>query len=301
MSQAQVNQSLNKVKIIHIRSSDCVYINSTNDNIVFNLTDNIICERDEVIVVQILNASIPYSFYNVNYSNKFLDVQESDSLGNVSEFSIIFEVGNYNIQQYVGLLQNYLNQMSQSNGLGFTYQIHYNKFNNKVSFSLLTINGFSKFLFGSGPNHLYSSEFILGFDNQDYEFNSVYPLTSSNVVNMSPYENILIHSNLGITNQYETLNKNLSNILLKIPINSTPFSYIQYQDVSLNQKFLSSLNTISTLNFWLTDSDNFRIHLNNIPWYLTIKFEFIKKENHFTLDRDVSIPIEIEEEAQINE
>jgi hypothetical protein len=292
MSLALVNPALNRVKVIHIRSSDCVYLNGTNDNIVFNLTDNVICDPNEVILVQVLNASIPYSFYNVNYSNQFLDVQEEIN-GITKNYSVEFEVGNYNIQQYTSLLQTYLNEQSNLNGHGFNYLVSYNKFNNKVSFSLTTANATTKFLFSSGPNHLYSNEFILGFDNKDYQFNSLASLTSPNVVNMSPYENVLIHSNLGITNQYETLSKNLSNILLKIPINSSPFSYIQYQDISQNQKYVSSLTTITALNFWLTDSDNYRINLNNIPWYLTIKFEFIKKENHFTIERDATIPVEI--------
>lgn len=274
-------------KIVHIRSQDCLNINDKSDNIVFSLSETITCEEDEEILVEVINCSIPYSFYNINYSNKYLDISEN---GNI--FTILLEEANYTATQFASIVQSKLTEASPN---GLTYTVTYDRYTNKLKFRVSDNSAVVSFLFISGQNSKYDCQHIMGFYRKDDYMFTNSELISDSTVNMSPYEAIYIHSNLGITNQYHTSSKNLSTILAKIPITSAPFTYIQFENTSEKYQNQTNLKSIQMINLSLKDADGFPIDINNNFWFITLKFIPQKMRNPFTLPRDL-IPVEVIDE-----
>jgi hypothetical protein len=279
-------------RVVHIRSLDS---NSyTNGTWSFILPEAISVNQDEEIRVSVINASIPYSFYNVNYANKYLDVRESDANGsNAVNYTLTLTEGNYNAIQFLSLFQSAINSRSASVGKSFTYVITYDKFTNKGTFSLSSLNAKSVFLFSSGSNQRFDCEYLLGFSGGDKTLTSSSPLTSNATINMSPYEAIYINSNLGIVNNYYTKTSNLSPILLKVPITSLPFSYIQWENRSGDLlTYRSSRQVISTIEIQIKDADGDDIDLQNGTWFLSLKFHSYPRPRNFTVQRpDEMIPV----------
>jgi hypothetical protein len=267
-------------KILHVRSQDCVY-DSVSGIWTTNIPEGIACSIDEYIRIEVINAAIPYSFYNINETNRFLDIRESEEDGsNPVSYTLVLPIGNYNVIQFCSIFQSTINTLSASSGKSFTYTVAYDKFLNKATFVVSSANAKCEFLIASGVNERINAQFLMGFTLKDFAFTTSTSLTSDATMNMSPYDAVYIYSNLGITNAYDTKTKNLSNILIKIPITTLPFSYIQYENDQLTT-FASYRSTIQSIEFSLKDMDGFDFNLNNGNWFISIKFVIEKKESTF--------------------
>lgn len=279
-------------KIVQFRSQDASY---SNDTWTFTLPEAIVATEQEEIAIEVINASIPYSFYGVNYANKYLNVTESEEDGsNPVSYLLTLTEGNYNAIQFLSLFQSAINSRSLVVGKSYVYSTSYDKFTNKATITLTSSNARSDFLFGSGADSNFDCEFLLGFHGGlDRTVTSSASLTSNSTMNMSPYEAVYIHSpNLGIVNSYETKTKNLSTILIKIPITSLPFSFIQWENTQ-NLRYKSTRNVIGTISFTLKDLDGDDIDIQNNNWYLSIKFLLLPKSDVFRVSRpDDMVPIE---------
>lgn len=272
--------------IIHIDSKDCIKPTNNTNNIIVNIKTPLSVENDEHFSIELLSATIPYSFYAVNYSNKYLDVFERKNQ-QTANFTITMPEGNYNIIQFLNLLQTKLNTESIISNPQFV--VTYDKFKNKASF---TANHLDEciFKFKTGPNEFFSMEKILGFiGNNDVTL----PATSNSTCDVNPYSNIFIHApNLGITNCFDSLVGSHTTILQKIPVNVAPFSYIFYSN-KLFIKYISKVKNISTISLELRDEFGLAIDLNNNDWYCSLKITKVK-HNKPVFDReqlDLDLPI----------
>jgi hypothetical protein len=280
----------NPNKIIHIRSIDCLLL---NDVYSVSIPEAISVASDEELTIEVLNASIPYSFFNVNFSNKFLSIIEAELNGsNPVSWDLELPEGNYNSITFLSMFQTTINAQSISLGKSYNYSLSYNKTTNTATILLNSANAQTNFLFLTGNIARFDCQLLLGFSLADFQFVSNIPLVGDNSMNMSPYDAIYIYSNLGITNSYDTKSRNLTNILVKIPITSLPFSYIQWE----NQQFLtykSTKNTISNLEFRIADYDGDPIQLRGALWFLSIKFTISKKDKVFQVPRpNEQVPVE---------
>lgn len=204
------------------------------------------------IYISVNNASIPYSFYNVNSSNNYIILFNLVSLVSLN-FMIPF--GNYNINQLIIILnQNLI-------GYSFTY----NTINNKIT--IKSTNDF-KIL---GTSTCLS---FLGFVNNTTYISTSSSLTSLNCVDLYPISVIYINSNLLTYN----INKNSINnqsILCCVPVYNQPYSIIQYHNYN---GFRSNLfvNNISNINIRLMDEQGHIIDLNGCHFNLTIQLDIVK-------------------------
>ena len=271
-------------KIVHCRSTDMIKINGNTNQVAFALNEAIIADKDQNIYVQVLSASVPYSFYNINFSNKYLNVYTNHTNGlTPNYFTIVLEEGNYNAIQIADVVHTALEAQDP---LGHKYTVTYNKKTNKYTFTLTSPNAVTSFLFLSGANQRFDLQYVLGFYKlQDYTFSTGNPLISDSTANVSPYDAIYCRSNIVLSNQYDTKSKNITDCLIRIPVNNIPFSFIQYSP-TLTERYLTSLNTISVINFTLTDADGDLIDLNNNDWYISLRFDIVKKEDYFDMGED---------------
>lgn len=280
----------NPQRIVHVRSIDCRKIGDTWS---VALPEAISVASDEEISIEIINASIPYSFYNVNYSNKYLSIQEEEIGGaNPVSWTLTLTEGNYNAITFLSMFETAINSQSISSGKSFVYDVVYNKLTNTATISLTSSNSQSNFLFLTGSQSAFDCQYLLGFTLADFQFTTSTPLTSDGSMNMSPYDAIYIYSNLGIINAYDTKTRNLTNILVKVPITSLPFSYIQWENTQ-NLSYKSNRTIINELQFQMKDFDGDSIDLRGANWFLSIKFIITRKSGIFQVPRpNEEVPVE---------
>ena len=201
------------------------------------------------IHLYVINASIPFTFYNVNSYNNILNYRVSGV-----DFSLYITQGNYTITTMVTFLK--------SNMSGFV--IGYDATTNKFTFSHSTYS----FSFLSTSTALE----LLGFTNQTQSSIGL-TLTSNKTVNLSPIRTIYISTNLNTSN-ISKIENNSNNILCSIPIQTQPHSIITYTNPT-NFKVNTYTNHISTVVIKLTDQNGRLLNLNGGNWAITLQFDII--------------------------
>jgi hypothetical protein len=199
--------------------------------------------------INVVHASIPFTFYNINSSNNVLNYSIEGT-----NYSFIIAQGNYNVVN----LKDYL----MSNLPGFI--ITYSPITNKYTFTQ-DYYGFSFLNTSTCLN-------ILGFSQQTITSNGT-SLTSTQSVNLNPIRCVCICSDLPSSN-ISLNSKNKNNILCSIPITTQPNSIITYLNHN-NFKINTYANVLSSIRIQLMDQDGNLLNLNGTNWSMTIQFDVI--------------------------
>lgn len=244
-------------KIISLNSEDGIQRNDTFlSDMKFDLP-NLISPNPEVVYRQIslLNAQLPFSFYNVNYNYNTLGL-----LFGITPISITIPVGNYNSTNLFTTLS--------ANILSLTTYV--------VNFSISNITGC--ITISSTTNFSISSNSamnkILGFkENTSYNstlIGSIYTLTSPFPLNLLGTKKLQIRSTQLSMNNYSSNNGGLNTLLITIPVNASPFGMIDYTSVS-NSLISFSNSSLDEIDISISDAeDNNLINFNNQHWTLTL-------------------------------
>lgn len=278
-----------KTKFINIDSKDCIKRSGRPNNITFNLFEPIVRQPDEMFIISFVNTVLPISFYQVSYSNQYLNVVETYG-GVPHAFTVVLTQGNYNVYTFMDMFIQKLRSISYFH---LTYSYTYSKEQNKVTISVAESGYTVSFLFGSGANSSVDCAYLIGFGTDDVSFDSTTPLVSTNVVNMSPFDAYYIYTEgFGISQAYNSKTKSISNMFLKVPINGSPNTYVFY-DNRTNQVYKSQINSISSINLSLRDSDGFLIDTNGIEWSILIRVDIAKHPDFTRAEEDALVPVEI--------
>ena len=233
---------------IHLNSKNADrFINGTSD-IEFDLP-LIEAPLQHTIYLSIQHLVIPYSFYNIDSNNNFLNY-----IVGGTTYNIYIETGNYNPYQLINVLQNIMQ--------GFT--ITYDSIKNKFTFT----NSYYEFTFLNTSTCLR----LIGFENSIFSVNKT--VTSINSINLQSHHCVCVQSNL-LTGSINSANKYESNIICSVPVDKPPFSMITYTNHN-NLKYNLFNNVISTMRLKLTDQNNNLIDLNGCNWSCTVQLEIIK-------------------------
>lgn len=201
------------------------------------------------IYLSVQNTSIPYSFYNINSTNNTLIYLLSPSVYN----TIIIPQGNYNINNLISTLISLMT--------GFT--ITYNNITNKITI-IYSLGDFTLLLNSSILS-------ILGFSTTSIIRSLNGTRTSDNSINMHPITSINVVSNL-ITYNINKSFLNNNSILCRIPINTPPFSIIEYNN---NNNFRINLfiNTFNSIKIKLLDDNGNILDLNGLNFSITLQLD----------------------------
>ena len=202
------------------------------------------------IYLSLQKASIPYSFYNINYSNNSLTI-----FYNSQVYVILIPEGNYNINTLLTELKSALPN----------FIVTYNAITNKIRFEYT-----STFVFYASSTILN----VLGFDDNTQYTSNGSVLISPNCCNLMSVKCINVVTNLTTYNVNKAFS-NVQSILASIPVDNQPYSMIQYQN---NNNFRSNLytNNLSSLNIQLVnDSDGSLIDLNGVHYSMTLQLDII--------------------------
>ena len=237
---------------IHLNSENADIIQNYNTDASFFLPNLNINSQHE-IYLSVQNATIPYSFYQINSTNNFIKYT-------INGFSDIYNLyipyGNYNINEIISFLN--------SNMTGFISS--YNVKQNNIT--ITNSNNYNwQFMSASTCS-------CLGFSYPSYSLN--YSITSS-CVNLNPISYINILSNyktksfikkVGISNPD-------FNLLCSFPIEVNRNSLIIYNNKN-NFKTNTYTNNLNQLQIKITDNNGNLLNLNGLNWELTIQFDIIK-------------------------
>lgn len=245
-------------KIINLNSANALLKNNTtfNSDVVFRLPGLVKKEMDvKQISFQLIDAQIPVSFYNINYTNNVLNYQISSL-----NYTITVDVGNYNFNSLA------TNMKAKFLSNGHTFFITINKQTGIITFSTVATN----FIFQV------SSIFqTLGFSLQN-QTSSLFSLTATYPLNLLGITKIKIESSLFNTYNVDSSSYGLSNLISTIPVDQPAFGLITYENKS-NSKYKLRTDTVDEIDLQLLDQNNNLVNFNNIDWTMTFLLEVIRE------------------------
>jgi hypothetical protein len=249
--------------IIGLNSKDSRRLNGSSlSNVVFDFKGIITSKNNYTnLKIQLIDAVIPYSFYNINENNNLLVVN------NVKYF---LTLGNYN---QVSLFKEF-NEILPDFALMFI------RLTGKISFAST-----SAFIFNK-ESTIFN---VLGFDeNVDFISDNNNFLTALYPLYLIGVNNIKIASQALSCNISDSFHNNNGNILSFISVNAPPQGLIHYS--SHADRFFPLKNQfIEEIDIQIYDGNNNFIDFNNRFWSLTIAISYEKKifDNTLTNLQDI--------------
>ena len=204
------------------------------------------------IYLSLQNANIPYSFYSISV------IDNTFSWGLVGDppSTINVEPGNYNITQFIAVIQA---------AMGASYTVTYSSITSKIRITHSTSN-FT--IYASTINH------VLGFSKTTNTTSQGNILFGRDCINLNQIRAINVEIN------FPTYNVNVAapyenNILATIPVYVAPFSIITYQNAN-NFRTNLYVNKLDQIQIRLLSNDGNLIDLNGINYQMTLQLDCVK-------------------------
>lgn len=249
MPTHQLNDSVFGGLNVFLQSQDSKDKRQNNSDCDFFLETIIEAPRfDMQMLISVIDAEIPYSFYNVTTSNNTLVINNIEISINPQNYSAFNIVDAFNVQFALESLDIVMS---------------FNDNNNK--FSLLSPTTFT----------IDSTTMIkeLGMDDLPQTTNTY---ISNKVCNLAGTSSIYIRSdNMNIQN-INSFGKT-NGVLSKVLVNTSPGNFIFFQP-STPQYFLLG-NSLNFINIQLLNDDNEFIDFNGLDWSLTLSIEYFRKKD----------------------
>jgi hypothetical protein len=245
-------------RIISLNSANALLKNNTtfNSDVLFRLPGLVKKETGvKQVAFQLIDAQIPVSFYNINYTNNVLKYQISSV-----NYTITADVGNYNFNSLAtNLIAKFLLN-------GHTFLITINKQNGIMTFATPATN----FIF-----QVSSMFTILGFPSTN-QTSSSFSLTATYPLNLLGITKIKISSIFFNTYNVDSATYGLSNLIATIPVDEPAFGLITYENKS-NSRYKLRTDAVDEIDLMLTDQLDNLINFNNIDWTLTFLLEITRE------------------------
>lgn len=201
------------------------------------------------LLVSVVDAQIPVSFYKVNDNNRYF--YANDNLTSIQE-------GNYDI----------LSLIDEVHATIPDWKLTYDISRNRVTIQSRSSSPFAMRNDSSRSRYLK----LLGFDLDSYEGSNTY--TSDGQVNLAGVSSIYVSSQELVSQNIDSFSKTSSHILCKIPATASSNGIIFYD--GRNQKQLIQARSVSEITISLFDHEYFPLNLNNVPWSITLQFDYIR-------------------------
>jgi PHD/YefM family antitoxin component YafN of YafNO toxin-antitoxin module len=208
------------------------------------------------MLISLVSAEIPNTFYNINDNNNKLYITE-----NLVPKTIIIPIGNYNIYQLVNELQTLL---------GPNYTVTYNQITNKLNILLIVVMS-TVFLFS-----ISSIRDVIGFKSSTLTIINNQSITSDYVCNLN-YTNVLyLQTDITELTSVYSQTKEPINFLNKIPINSPQNFMIFFYPTQKSHEIYVQSGNIQKITLTILDDRLRNIDLNGAYFNVTLLIEFIE-------------------------
>lgn len=197
--------------------------------------------------ISVIDAVIPYSFYNVNYTNNIL-IYELNSI----QYTVTITKANYNINTLMTFLRDSMDS---------DFSITYSGATNKLTFE------HSVYEFSFLPTSTCFE--LIGFTENTHTSSSLV-LTSDIGINLFTIRNVQISSPNFILNNINTSKPNKSSIITSIPVNVSQGSIINYTNNNNIQSLVYEITNISNLHLQILDQDGDLLNLNGLHYSVNL-------------------------------
>ena len=293
-----------KVMFIDSKDANVRHVTDTHFTYVFN--ESIHVKQNEGVLVSLLQASIPYSFYNVRSGvNDTLVVRVQTGAGTFGgDHTFTIPDGNYTATSLRKKIKSELEGLIPHTVVTINFDRDRMKF--EFSVAPVTINSAVADVRGVVLNLPLSSDLavMLGFTTtQDPVFfgylnptDTVHQHTGTAVLNggtttpvPSPgllfsknvadlnggIHSLYLRTNLPVISSMDSATGGVSQILAKIPIMSGPGSIIFHEPQNSVHKSLIQSRSIRFITVRLTDDRNRLVSLNGLDFSVALMFEFV--------------------------
>ena len=311
-------------KVLFIDSKDATAQHDGTTHFTYVFRDTILVKKNEGVLVSLLQASIPYSFYNVREGiNDKIDIIVSDFNNNtLYETVITLDAGNYTAislsTTFKQLIEQYMGTVTV--GLPSVISIVYDRDKQKFQFSIAptTNDNLGRMVIinlSHGQNQGTHFDIELGFDSETAD-NSVYfacdpdnilqtagtvelnrigeNITASNhIPTTKPYlqstniadlngsvHSLYLRTNLPVVSSMDSLTGGTSQIVAKLPIDTSPGGIIFHEPRDSLHKSLIQTQSIKHITLRLTDDRNKLISLNGLHFSVALMFEFVSLKTY---------------------
>jgi len=241
--------------VYHLNSNNRLNGSHQDFEIKVELTNGKIVDYDSVVV---LSASVPKSYYAIEDGRNAFDLIEIDLLLNPVTTTITIPPGTYSASDFTDLIQGLLNTNSSQ---GWTYSMSVNISTAKYTISVSGNGGLQPSI---NAKEVYEKFGLLRNTPTDFIDNS---LTSVNVIDMSPENDIFIHSNIA-----RGSNTNDDILIDLFGSGVPPFGRIQFFNPEPAQYSKDLNSTSDVYRFYITDENGNIKNLNGVNWTATILF-----------------------------
>ncbi len=236
-----------KIQIMLNSKTANQYLNDNTTDCLFQIPI-IDIKRKHKAHIAVIDAVIPYSFYNVNSTNSTLNY----TLNSVS-YTLSIAHANYN----VNTLKSYLTLNLQP---GFS--IEYVNATNKLIFTHSSFD----FTFLNTSNCFE----LLGFVEGEAYNSSSYILSSAISINFFTIRNIQIASTNFILNNINTATPNKASIITSIPITANMGGIINYKNINNITSLVHEVTNINNLHIQILDQDGDLLDLNSLHFSINL-------------------------------
>jgi hypothetical protein len=233
--------------------------------------------QDEGLLVSLLSATIPYSFYNIRQGvNDAVSFVEATLDGSQSVVhTVTLESGNYTVTAMRLALQDKATQACLDIGiLNTVITIDYDRTQQKFKFSTPTADRRVTLQFLTIVNPMHTELGFPGLTNP--EFASDLPLTSVNVVDINgSIHAVHIRTDLPTLAVYDSLSGKASDILSKVTLNTNPGGIIFHDPRDTKHESLLRSSALKSVRVKLTDERARPLSLNGLHFQVGLLFRFV--------------------------
>lgn len=256
--------------LITLNSKYATLMNNTlKSSVNFNFI-SVLKEEDDIIrsYISVVNAQIPMSYYLITSANNRL------CYNTTTPFLVInldIPVGNYN--SYT--LCEKLTSLFLANGITITITV--SSINGLINFTQ------SSSVFIIYPYVIYGGSLVFSTIAPIIGLTSTVPYTGTSItgnypVNLLGTKRIKIKSNVLAINSLSSINLSFNTTFAIIPVDSSYFSMISYENKNELNKNIIKVSSIENLDIQLTDDDDNLIDFNNFDWAITLCISIERKE-----------------------
>ena len=249
---------------------------SINDFII-DLNDNwTYVPPGQKLLIGVTDATIPYYFDNVGADTiKFTFYFYTGSAYSSTLFTA--DAGNYTAFQVASTIETFIKTVDA--GASVVYDTIRNQYVFNSTTSSTAANNNKIMCFSQ------SVADFLGFaDTSLFLFGKNTELRTTKPISVLTTTDLYIRTNISTDNVHDN---QLSDILVKIPIDVPPFSNICYNNHSTDNRIVFNQNKLNFLQVRITDSNNVPITMD-LDWSLTFTLEYHKNDDMGVIPRGVS-------------
>ena len=243
------------------------------------------CAPHQHLRVILNDVVLPYTWYNVQETNRHMEVVENGG----TPFHVSLTIGSYNAIQLGSHLAQQLTYASANSGHGqsYTYSVAFDDISAKYTFTISTPTGVNHLTFASASHKL------LGFAKGSVNsFSGSGSLTSTGAISMILTDALLFHCDLLNNNVDKSSGErnvyHVSDVFAKIMVNTSPFNNIIFENV--NDDYLINIpeRRITELRFWFTTTEHETIYLND-DFSFTLKLEVLEDDEKVLISQNTGI------------